>query len=511
MKHRTIIQRAWLQSRSLHYRLGPFGLRSSFQRKLGITASSGASQKEILDQLSQHALKRSREPGYEVPGTDGVAILASREFTSWLEDKTFMSAFLEVLFKSMRTTEIYRLGLNVLSGITDSISSHRLTSEARSGFSVLWGPTSKNLPGLWNEDGFIGTSQDSTSCVSFVTAPFASDTGALEVTLPLANTVFQNGRRSSLYASKWEVNSNGSVTLLKRKPKMTQKIATLGRIARTSSTIPLLPVTPPRKIIAGLGNIVRQVEVDGAATPASKELETIIPRLFEERAKRDPNSSPTPIGVWCWVIPPHVMQSPRFNSLTTFKANSPQTEVDMALESMNFFSELLQSGCHLHKILSGGGGWGQKQGLLSLDPDTTFSLPGNDDDMEMFIESFKQRDNAEATGVGLATPGSYLLFCVEPQITNTEAQNSELFVPTKGSFILGVAPDPDHTPSPSTQSSSVGIIEDYFGASSAAGLYLRGMPGLAGRSTHDGDGSTSRTSRNSFTTKINVPGAHLFY
>ncbi|KAI3332195.1 hypothetical protein HD806DRAFT_479761 [Xylariaceae sp. AK1471] len=481
--------------------------QSTVSQRLSITASPKASKRQVLDELSKHASKSGEQAQLGAPETDGVAVLASRDFTSWLEDEKFMSTFLETLFKPMSTTQANRPSLHMLSGITDGLSPHQLSSEPRSGFSVLYGPNNYMLPGLWDKEGFAGTSHDSTSCVSFVTNPLAGDTGALETTLPLANTVFQNGRRSTLYASRWDRSSEGSMALRMRDPKTTQRIISQGdSVNHTSSMIPLLPLTPPRKIVAGLGNIIRQVEVDGSATPASKELEAIIPEIFEERAQRDPTSSPRPIGVWCWVIPPHIMEARNFDNLRLFKAGSSQTEADLVLGSTELFSELLSSGCRLHKILSGGGGWGLKQGLLSLDPETSFSLPGQDDDieMEMFIRSFKERNSAEQTG-GLATPGSSLLFCVEPQATDTKAASSQLLTSTYN-FAFGVAPNADQTPTPSSHSGPVEIIDGHFGVSSAAGLFLRSAPEFTGASGKHGNGGTSQSP---FTTKVDVPGAYF--
>ncbi|KAI1826418.1 hypothetical protein F4861DRAFT_81746 [Xylaria intraflava] len=502
MKQRIISRGIRAKTHGFHVRQTRY--QSTFQQRFSITVPSGASQRHVLDQLSTYVPKIPPRSYHGSPVINGVAVLASRDFTSWSEDKNFMSAFLETLFKPTRTSQTNHLALHVLSGITDGIGPRRLSSEPCSGFSVLWGPTDKVLPGLWGE-GSVVANQDGTACVSFVTNPLAGDTGALEVTLPLANTVFQNGRRSTLYASEWDMSSTGSVTLRTREPRTIQRIAASGdSVNHMSSIIPLLPITPPRKIIAGLGNIVRQVEVDGSVTPASKELESVIPDIFDERARRDPVSSPTPIGVWCWVIPPHVMESQSFDNLQLFNAGSSQTEADITLGSMKLFSELLSSGCRLHKILSGGGGWGLKQGLLSLDPETAFSLPGKDDDMEMFIRSFEQRNSIEAIG-GFVTPGSFLLFCVEPQVTNPEAPPNQFAVPTK-SFAFGVTSDLDHTPSPNSQPSPVEIIDGHFGASSTTGIFLRKIPGLAGTSS---ESETKGTPQSPYTTKINVPGAYL--
>ncbi|TGJ79122.1 hypothetical protein E0Z10_g9645 [Xylaria hypoxylon] len=469
-------------------------------------SSPQATQKQVLDELSKHASEATERARNEASGINGVAVLASKDFTNWLEDENFMSAFLETIFKPTSTVQTNRPALHVLSGITDGLSPNGLSSEPRSGFSVLCGPTDNILPGLWAKESFAGTNQDRASCVSFMINPLHGHIGALEVTLPLANTIFQNGRRSTLYASKWDISNEGTVALRTRYPKVTQRIVAKGEsVDYTSPEISLLPLTPPRKIVASLGNIVRQVEVDGSATPASKELEAIMPGIFEERAQREPTSSPRPVGVWCWVIPPHVMEIKKFNNLKLYKAGSSQTEADIVLNSREIFSELLSYQCRLHKILSGGGGWGLKQGLLSLDPETSFSLPDQDDEMEMFIRSFMERDSGEPTS-GLAAPGSFLLFCVEPQVTDSEGLSSQQLVPTE-TWSFGVAPNLDYTPSHKSRLGPVEIIGGHFGISSTTGLFLRAIPEFGGiDSKNGGEGK----SEGSFTTKIDVPGAYFY-
>ncbi|KAI1430310.1 hypothetical protein F5Y12DRAFT_709324 [Xylaria sp. FL1777] len=503
MQHRIISQGIRANSHGLYAR--QIRSQSTISHRLSITASPKATQKQVLDELNKHVSRATKQTSHEAPGVDGVAIISSKNFTSWVEDDHFMSAFLETLFKPMRTTQVNRPSLHVLSGIADGLSPHRLSSEPRSGFSVLCGPIDNILPGLWEKEGFAGTGQDEASHVSFTTNPLDGNTGTLEVTLPLANTVFQNGRRSTLYASRWDVSDAGLIALRMRDPKITQQMTAKGDTADyTSSMVPLLPLTPPRKIVAGLGNIVRQVEVDGSATPASKELEAIIPKMFEERAQREPTYSPRPIGVWCWVIPPHVMEAKNFDNLQIFKAGSSQTEADIISSSKTIFSELLASGCRLHKILSGGGGWGLKQGLLSLDPETTFSLPGQDNDMEMFIKSFRERNSTEPTS-GLATPGSFLLFCVEPQATDTEALLGQRLATTK-SWHFGVAPNLDYSPSPNSRPDPVEIIDGHFGISSTMGLFLRAVPEFA---RVGGNNRSEDKAQGLFTTKVDVPGAYF--
>lgn len=62
--------------------------------------------------------------------------------------------------------------------------------------------------------------------------------------------------------------------------------------------------------------------------------------------------------------------------------------------------------------MSGGGGWGKKQGLLSLDPETKYS-PSEEDDLDSFIQSFSSQHDGGVLG-GVVAPGSYVQYLVSP-------------------------------------------------------------------------------------------------
>ncbi|KKY36636.1 putative v-type c subunit family protein [Diaporthe ampelina] len=110
---------------------------------------------------------------------------------------------------------------------------------------------------------------------------------------------------------------------------------------------PLVPITHPRKILEGLGNIIAKVEVDGEPCPASMELQTNIPRLMEARRA-------LPLG--------------------------------------------------------GGGEWGAKASLLSLDPKTSHTPQSEADELDKFMRSFNGEQDAK---YAIAQPGDYVQFFVE--------------------------------------------------------------------------------------------------
>ncbi|OTA93788.1 hypothetical protein M434DRAFT_395323 [Hypoxylon sp. CO27-5] len=482
-----------------------FGSQPSCTQKISLILSIKAPKRTVIEELNKHLANSTRKPidSWEEKGPGcqhGAAIFASRDFATWLDDESFMSGLLKTLSKPSASGHVSPEDVSVLCAVADGLTPKRLFGEPQAGFSILYGSANNILPGLWDSSDFgSNVDQDREASVSFLSKPLPRDTRPLEIALPLANTVFQNGRRSTLFASRWQRDHNGSIARTLMQEKRAQTIRPHANVAGHAAPIlPLLPLTPPRKVVAGLGNIVRQVEVDGSPTPASKELEGLIPKVFDHRSKQDASYSPGPIGVWCWVIPPQVVASQNLLDLEVFQTESSQSEAELSLNSMSVFSELISSGCRLHKILSGGGGWGLKQGLLSLDPETNHSPP-DQDDIEMFIKAFQERDSPNPSE-GLVTPGSYLMFCIEPHCTEKEVGSSQQMIPTT---VLGVAPNNDQELNPGGLSDKIEVVDDHFGVVSKTGLFLKALPHMTGINNANNSAEQPRP----FTTKVDFPGA----
>lgn len=266
-----------------------------------------------------------------------------------------MGSILENLFKLQINPEPI-LGdrfathrIDVLSAVVDGLTPQRLFGEPQTGFSILYGPKTSVYSDLWNKEEFgSNVNQNKEASVTFECNPLFNGQPSLETTLPLANTMFQNGRRSTLLANAWVRHRNGLLSRLMDEEKRTQKIRWGADATHTRPLLPLLPLTPPRKIVGGLGNIVRQVEVDGVPTPASKELESLIPKVLDARSERDDSYSPGPIGVWCWVMPPDVAD--KLRDLEVFQFESSQSEAELSAKTRDTFSILPAHRCRLHKI-----------------------------------------------------------------------------------------------------------------------------------------------------------------
>lgn len=238
---------------------------------------------------------------------------------------------------------------------------HRLDFFGSSeGVSVLRGTASRVLPHLWD----AGKPKASTQQASLEFRPPPTRSfGPLRVDAPLANTLFTNGRHHALSASRWQTHS-GLPPSITAKVQQTHQTIVLpagdpGSAGGSISTVAahLVPVTAPRKVLLSLGNILSQVEVDGQSTPASQELEAIVPLLLQQRRKlRDAkpgeeHPAAGPVGVWALTIPAQYFSGgpPALEplQLQNYRAEDELRLAGAAADGMDM---LISGGCELHKV-----------------------------------------------------------------------------------------------------------------------------------------------------------------
>ncbi|OHE98889.1 hypothetical protein CORC01_05785 [Colletotrichum orchidophilum] len=349
---------------------------------------------------------------------DAVVVLASRQYTSWLQDDKFMAALLQP-FNNGRE-------LNVLAAVVDGLHPLRAFGEIPQGFSFFHGPKDSVMPTLWQEENIGAQPPSNAKLNAAIKFLFGGKSGHLACTFPLANTIFQNGLLSTLLASRWRINETGGLDLVELKERQAQEVNISnipegnmpeGSVRKNSVEAPLFPITPPRMIASGLGNIIRQVEIFGKETPASGELETAVQELLDRRTEEGHELPPGPLGVWGVVCPPGEHQDSCLGYLkdwfaNTIKVQTAGDEWRSALEMKESLKWLIKRGARVYKIQSGGGGWGKKAGLLSLDPETKYSASSEEEDLDIFIRSFANRRFGDADGV--VGPGSYIQYFVTP-------------------------------------------------------------------------------------------------
>ncbi|KAI4245639.1 MAG: hypothetical protein L6R40_002440 [Gallowayella cf. fulva] len=177
------------------------------------------------------------------------------------------------------------------------------------------------------------------------------------VKLPVANTIFHNGRESTIQAQRWIVGE----TILEPALACIKRTWLKEQVLRmafpfpdapdkfpTQVFIPLSPITRPKRVATSMGNVIRQFYARNEhLEPASKDLETAVAHWISQTGNER-----KAVEVWALISPPKGLRT--FNNYN--------------------FSKVIRNGGHFHKVLSGGGGWGNRQGLLALDPEVDFDV-----------------------------------------------------------------------------------------------------------------------------------------
>ena len=178
---------------------------------------------------------------------------------------------------------------------------------------------------------------------------------SLTIQLPIANTLFQNGRTSTMFAMRWTLVPRTESKLdfvCNEKIELSHQMFTLIDLSprnklQSQLFIDIKQITPPRVVAAAFGNIVRKVfkgKDPEEEMPASKDLQEAVGQLFDAQ-----NQTKEQVLVWALVTP-------------------RERHIDQPVTEMKSLQDMIECGSRLHRVLGGGGGWGAKDGLLALDP-----------------------------------------------------------------------------------------------------------------------------------------------
>lgn len=320
----------------------------------------------------------------------------------------------------------------MLAGVVDGVTSpennelgrhEKLSMLAGSkgfeGVSVWVSESESASPQLWSTPAPLehqtSASVTQTSCISFqfqaerdvhdTTAPTRkspSQTARL-LQLPMSNTLFQNGQTSTLYARRWLVIKTSSLNprlALEKSCRLPRQLLRVMGFSQAESEravwkleTRLKPITHPRVVAASFGNIVRRLQGRDAldatdSVPASMELEDCISQRMHAG-----EIATEQVQVWALVTPHERLVDQRHIESTDLQSS-------------------IESGSRLHKVLSGGGGWGIKKGLLALDPDSEYSnvlctSP------EVIDYDYAMEDHAEPKGIReVVRPGDVVAFYI---------------------------------------------------------------------------------------------------
>lgn len=308
-----------------------------------------ASLKTHFRMTKNHWSRFSRRPSAALNHNQAIVILATPSFSKWLEDDiSFIPALLEAVTRNspdpwaitkLKNTDMLNIPqgpvgppfeIDVVCACVDGLAPDITNMQGergqhhKEGFSFLHGRTDQIVPGLWEVGLTTEGNPDLQSTLTFsgvqrsdlVSKGKRSSTS--EITLPLANTLFANGRHSTLLASRWRLSPNKLFTKLRSTEKRNQVVNVFEDkyAGIPPSHIPAIPLTPVRRIVSGLGNIVRQLHFAAEGPgPASRELEANVTEYL--RVIQRPN---TTVSVWALITPleslPDAPPEPPFDILT---------------------------------------------------------------------------------------------------------------------------------------------------------------------------------------------------
>lgn len=364
-------------------------------------------------------------------------------------------------------------------------------------------------------------------CIDFLAHTHTVSQGRQDdrVRVPLANTVFQTGQLSTLINSTWERCPDGDgfqmrtrkerktavINLSKEDPKPPNSPQTHIHQEAPALSIPLIPLTFPRQVDGHMGNIIRGViGPDGERITASTELEQVVPQYFKSRGEPAQATS-----AWALVIPKRKARYSldstkrllRQKSADVLDNGNPEVvghlpkagqheeppeswqafwQKDPPLWNANI-QNAIASGARLHRVLSGGGGWGKKAGLLSLDP-VPFGapVPEKERSTDPTSDTFDSVDDFSTALKPVCRDGDFIQFFVSPGAGQTEDTSTFEHLKTlersasgrAWSWEFGVVPSTvDLVPGGSWQhttaaSQDIVVFRGSFGALTEGGLTL---------------------------------------
>ncbi|KUJ22876.1 uncharacterized protein LY89DRAFT_714581 [Mollisia scopiformis] len=445
-----------------------------------------------------------------------LVILFTPDFLPWFNDNTFIPKILDRISHSSSsvTDEVspvqvkYRVVCACVDGIAPEESYGTFKGQpVTKGFSFLHAPV-KTLIGQRRKAIEDESSQAAIPTPAVVL--FARGGPETQgVAVPLANTMFQNGKASVLESSVWGAEEGKFVEIIKKEDMRFVYIHALTGINRfMESFIPACPVTPFHTIKDGFGNIVRTLDFGSDDVgPASQELEKVVSTISDRLGG-------SKVDVWALIVPPGVADAEA--------GNLPEP----GPEYIGFW---LRRGGKMCRVVSGGGGWGPKQGLLSLDPETRLPRPAS----ELEDKPLETMDEDMISGLGnIAETGASIQFLVvDDGLPPPLPMGRKRFTSTRKSIVFGSIPSTiDDIPetNDSLQETRYQYRVGHFGCVSGSGIFFQhGNPSSKTTSTSErglevegapepekASGTTQQAERKEPTfvrTKIDLPYSYMYF
>ncbi len=313
------------------------------------------------------------------------------EYVSWLdEDSGFLQNALDHIFQDWSAShqkssdpslpENFQKSIELRVAVVDRIPFPHGSSSGCPGISLVASAWSRHyLKDGLSKRPYDGRNKSKVPLISFK-LPSRDEQGGVKITtvhLRPANTLFANGLSHTMFMDRWVVNTEsegGSKVSRKSARESIGRITFNHTFENSALTLPMQQLTQKREILKCMGNVISKLtpNENSEATSASRELEESVSTFLKTRDAVQGN-----LAVFALLIPKSNSdvdsnQIPVISAklLGYDKSRTVADEDDAAgnYQSLDRLRLALSQGAHLHRVTSGGGGWGKKEGLLSLEP-----------------------------------------------------------------------------------------------------------------------------------------------
>ncbi|KHJ31462.1 putative v-type c subunit family protein [Erysiphe necator] len=388
-----------------------------------------------------------------------VVILVTPSHITWLENDS-VQTFIGQLFVNHTSNNLWEV--NVTCACVDGLApSNREISCGQvvnifEGISVFLSTLNSKISNLCPALSSSSRQASKDDCC-FLTFEHGLDKDtkySFQVTMPLANTLFINERRSTLITSKWRIAKDCINHI--QEPRF--PLNTLAYIPITmrdfSLQISAKTLTAPRIIEKGFGNIVRKLRAEGQSSfPASRELERVVAEAHRMNTLRSNHC------VWALVFPHEMLDM-----------EDIETQFDnKTINDSKYLERMVKKGAKICRVLSGGGGWGAKEGLLALDP--AFSFENTSEHVEK-IMSFKSIEENQEMIMGNMAQEGYLIQFLQTSYENNLALSTPTSRQQGNQFVYGCQTADTYKPT-SFDSPVYAIMPNLFGCVSETGIFLQ--------------------------------------
>ncbi|KAK6332662.1 hypothetical protein TWF730_004322 [Orbilia blumenaviensis] len=178
----------------------------------------------------------------------------------------------------------------------------------------------------------------------------------LHIKTKLANTLFQNGMPATAMIHMYGVDGTDDGSHARLHPELLRRVKDLtvyingAQLWDARVNYRLRPLTEPRKVLAGAGNIIKSLKIPGVKgpSPASKELEAVVEKFATIRPLYDP---------------------------VTLVKRPPEIFARISTTDKKILGQRVPKEDRFAKVLAGGGGWGANAGILALDSEVIEGFP----------------------------------------------------------------------------------------------------------------------------------------